>query len=68
MLKGCAIFYASWFLQTILLLPLTPLIFGLLTFFAMMEYTPLEQIQVRATIHTALNQLQTIHMAFYRTV
>jgi hypothetical protein len=51
MLKGCALFHPAWLLQTILLWPLAPLVLHRLTFFAMMEDTPLEQIKVRATIH-----------------
>src|SRR5215469_18940635 len=41
---------------------------GRLTFFALMEHTHLEQIKVRATIHTPFNQLQPIHMTFERTI
>jgi len=64
MLKSYAIFYPAWLLQTTLLWPVAPFVLHRLTFLAMMEHTPLEQIKVRAAIHTSLNQLQPIHMAF----
>jgi hypothetical protein len=64
MSKSYAIFHPAWLLQTTLLLSLTPLVFGLLAFFAMVEYTELEQVKVRPTIHTSLKKLQTIHIAF----
>jgi hypothetical protein len=64
MLRGCAIFHPAWLLETILLSSLTPLVVGLLTFYAMVEHAEVEQIKGRATIHTSLQQLQPIHMAF----
>ena len=69
MLRGCAIFQHPRFLQTICLwsLPVLVLVLSVLTLFALMEHTKLEQIKLGLTIHASFNELEPIDMPFDRT-
>jgi hypothetical protein len=66
MLKVGIVFQALRFLQMSHLLPLHLflLVLSVLTCFALMEHTKLEQIDVGATIHTSFDELKPIHISF----
>lgn len=58
-------FHHSRFLERNLLLPLLlPLFLSLLTLFAVMEHTKLEQIDFGMSIHTSFDELKAIYIAF----
>jgi hypothetical protein len=66
MLKGCVLFSHPGCLQTISLLCLLLLVLPLQTLLAVVEHATLEQLELGATIHAAFNELEPIHLPFYR--
>ena len=64
MLRGCAVFRPPLFLQTIhwLCLTVLVLVFSLLNLFALIEHSELEQIELCATIHDIVGELEVTTM------
>ena len=57
MQRACAVF------QTLLLL-LVPLVLSVLTLFAVVEHSKLEQVNFGTTVHASFDELQPIHIPF----
>ena len=68
MLRASVVFHHARCLQMISLLCLLPLVLSVQTLLVVMEDTQVEQIKVRATVHTPFDQFEPVHVTLERTI